>query len=156
MAQEYKVSTGRGGAGNVAVTSDKPVPKMVPQGSQTPSILQPVFSTGRGGAGNMRKNVDSKMTRKAQDVEYSENEDLITEGNVDAIDSRGSRGGSLKAKNSEGLKTKRSRPDPPKTVVIGRGGAGNILSPASSRKSKSNKNEKKGLWKKIKSVFSSS
>ncbi|CCH60300.1 hypothetical protein TBLA_0C05040 [Henningerozyma blattae CBS 6284] len=66
-AHQY-VYIGRGGAGNIHKTDSKISPKLVPQGSQTPNILHPVFSTGRGGAGNMRKNVDPKLTRIAQDV----------------------------------------------------------------------------------------
>ncbi|CCK69475.1 Par32p KNAG_0C03710 [Huiozyma naganishii CBS 8797] len=67
----YRISTGRGGAGNICSSSEKVSPKIIAQGSQTPSILQPVYSTGRGGAGNMRRNVDPKVTRRAQDVDVS-------------------------------------------------------------------------------------
>ncbi|CAL9735730.1 hypothetical protein MOSE0_I03114 [Monosporozyma servazzii] len=65
----YKVSTGRGGAGNIHYSNEKiSSPKIIPEGSQTPSIISPMYSTGRGGIGNMRKNVDPVITRKAQDV----------------------------------------------------------------------------------------
>ncbi|KAK5779919.1 hypothetical protein RI543_002458 [Arxiozyma heterogenica] len=69
MSQGYRVSTGRGGAGNMHFSNEKiSSPKIIPEGSQTPNILSPVYSTGRGGAGNMRKNIDPTITRKAQDV----------------------------------------------------------------------------------------
>lgn len=69
MSQGYRVSTGRGGAGNMHLSNEKiSSPKIIPEGSQTPNILSPVYSTGRGGAGNMRKNIDPAITRKAQDV----------------------------------------------------------------------------------------
>lgn len=122
---EYKVSTGRGGAGNIATSQEKPKPKMVSQGSQTPNLLQTVYSTGRGGAGNMRRNVDPTLTRAAQDVD---DDDII-----DVTSSNKS--GTIK-------KVKSRRPsEPPKNISIGRGGAGNMLSPKSSGKTGSNKKE---------------
>lgn len=78
MPQSYMISTGRGGAGNIHRADTKASPKIIPEGSETPSILSPVYSTGRGGAGNMRRNINPKITRKAQDVGDlpSDDEDL--------------------------------------------------------------------------------
>lgn len=104
----------------------------------------------------MRKNVDSKMTRRAQDVEISESEDKID--GVDEITPHFS-GEGLNTVQSSGLKPKKSRHEPPKSVAIGRGGAGNILSPTASKKShtssKGKKDAKKtGVWGKVKKLFS--
>ncbi|CDO94987.1 unnamed protein product [Kluyveromyces dobzhanskii CBS 2104] len=149
---EYKISTGRGGAGNVITSSEKPSPKVVTQGSQTPNIISPIYSTGRGGAGNMRRNVDPIMTRTAQDVDDDDVIDVVSSnhtGNIQKVKSR--------------------RPsEPPKNISIGRGGAGNILSPKSSRKkdkkpasgsaeagsgSSADKPAKGGFFSKLKGLF---
>ncbi|AAS52211.1 ADR291Cp [Eremothecium gossypii ATCC 10895] len=114
MSTEHRVTTGRGGAGNVATIKDAPSPKLVPQGSQTPVLLQPVYSTGRGGAGNMRPNVDPQLTRRAQDVD---GDDILH-------DDRLSRSRSTQSEH-QGL--------PARACSIGRGGAGNILSPTNSQ-----------------------
>lgn len=163
QGQSFNVSTGRGGAGNIVTSNAKPSPKIVPQGSQTPNILQPVFSTGRGGAGNMCKNVDYKKTRKAQDVDsvmISPEEDEIR-----AVESPLSLERNTSAQSGElykdALKPKKSRPEHPQAISIGRGGAGNILSPSNSRKSergakkggRSSKTAKSGLWNKVKDFF---
>ncbi|CCE63789.1 hypothetical protein TPHA_0F03080 [Tetrapisispora phaffii CBS 4417] len=177
MGSKYMISTGRGGAGNIHSSETKAAPKMVRQGSQTPNIIQPVYSTGRGGAGNMRKNVDPKLTRKAQDVEEcgeetdrSPDDDFINIDDVvekshdsDLIDDSvtpiqilkgnsvnaaisnvrsqsatannlsGSSGRSKSRRNS--IKKTSTGGDKPKAIAIGRGGAGNMLSPSASNKS---------------------
>ncbi|AET39732.1 Par32p Ecym_4712 [Eremothecium cymbalariae DBVPG len=129
MTGEHKVITGRGGAGNVAILKEAPSPKLVPQGSQTPVLLQPVYSTGRGGVGNMRQNVDPKLTRKAQDVDgdngVQNNEDVISSGSLTKIKS-------MQSERTGGSGT-------PKSYSIGRGGAGNILSPSNSMRKKDSK-----------------
>lgn len=172
----YKVSTGRGGAGNIQKSNAKASPRLVPQGSQTPSILQPVFSTGRGGAGNMRRNVDAKLTRRAQDVddeedtiEPSKEDDYIepfTGGEVERAVSAGviSRGTSSRDTGKSHLRSVRSKrnsmEDRPVAIAVGRGGAGNIISPKPSRSGVKKKNkpteEKKkgGVWSSVKKLFS--
>ncbi|SCU96293.1 LANO_0E13124g1_1 [Lachancea nothofagi CBS 11611] len=164
MGQSYNVYTGRGGAGNVVASSEKPSPKVVPQGSQTPNLLQPVFSTGRGGAGNMCKNVDYKLTRKAQDVDedfISPAEDEIQPASpandLQNATSQSSRGRQAPQSAKSSLKPKRSRHETPQTVSIGRGGAGNILSPSNSKRSESEKKAKKpsSIWGNVKKIFSS-
>lgn len=62
-------STGRGGAGNIKLLSKVQLPKLVPQGLNTPQLTQPKFTTGRGGYGNMVDNSNPKFTRKLQDVD---------------------------------------------------------------------------------------
>lgn len=186
----FKVSTGRGGAGNIRSSTSKVAPNYIKQGSQTPNILQPIYSTGRGGAGNMMKNYDAKLTRKAQDVDEDtisnmndieeqvefrnelhkissnhhnhnlsgkEDDDFIspiissTENYVTStisnVLSHISSGGdkSNKSKNDDSddkiVPTKsKIRAQPKKVkkqapIIIGRGGAGNIVSPSSSSKS---------------------
>ncbi|CUS22289.1 LAQU0S05e02014g1_1 [Lachancea quebecensis] len=163
MGNSFNISTGRGGAGNMVVSSEKPSPKIIPQGSHTPNILQPVFSTGRGGAGNMYKNVNTKLTRKAQDVD--ETSIAPEDDEIKAVESPLSldQGRSAHSDDAQkgGLRPKKSKTEHPQTVSIGRGGAGNILSPSSSRKSergskksgKSGKQSKPGLWSKVKGFF---
>lgn len=130
------VFLGRGGAGNAYRTNDKEKnsPKLVPEGSQTPNLLQPIFSTGRGGAGNMRRNVDPKLTRIAQDVgddkvlwASDEDDDLIS-SDEDRIDRKISSVKSAVSSSNNKLKSSNSRP-----VMIGRGGAGNLLTPTTSQ-----------------------
>ncbi|SCU79564.1 LAFA_0B03994g1_1 [Lachancea sp. 'fantastica'] len=166
MGEGFNVYTGRGGAGNIVSSSEKPSPKIVPQGSQTPSLLQPVFSTGRGGAGNMRKNVDKNLTRKAQDVEdfippVDENDrSLNLDSGLESTKSPKSDSARPQRSGRDSLKAKSSRPEnlPPQSVSIGRGGAGNILSPSNSRKSKSGSKDQKrahktSFWHNVKSLF---
>lgn len=180
MSQTYKISTGRGGAGNITTSDKIPSPKIVLHGSQTPNILQPVYSTGRGGAGNMRRNLDAKLTRKAQDVGDDGEEDYLSHNLDDDIiafnDGDGTGRGtssnndiapkSLASNhNSENsLKPKKSVHEPPKSIAIGRGGAGNILSPSNSKRSTGSKKSGKaggkkkaksegGLWSKVKKIF---
>lgn len=207
------MSTGRGGAGNMRSSSAKAAPTYIKQGSQTPNILQPIYSTGRGGAGNMMKNFDSKLTRKAQDVDedtisamHDIDEQLEIRRGVEHLSSRRSRthgqvpsgddcnedddyispiisstenyvthtisnvishissgGKSANSKDSAGSASSKSgthknkhnhhhqhhqkiRPQEKKQasqkkkqqpIIIGRGGAGNIVSPASSTASTS-------------------
>lgn len=170
------VSTGRGGSGNIKPAKEDLSPKLIPQGSHTPNILQPVFSTGRGGAGNMRRNIDPRLTRKAQDVEQSlENEDAILVNDDDYIGPTEEEqigttlsGANNKSESSNGSKIKlqksRTRNDSnqerPKAIVLGRGGAGNIVSPSSSsrnpkkQKGRNTKEGHKGMWSSIKHFFS--
>ena len=195
----FKVSTGRGGAGNIRSSNSKIAPNYIKQGSQTPNILQPIYSTGRGGAGNMMKNYDAKLTRKAQDVDedtisnmndieeqvefrneehrissnhhhhhhntssgkdeddfispiISSTENYVTStiSNVLSHISSGGNGNIAGDKSIKSLKddaddkiipTKsKIRAQPKKVkkqtpIIIGRGGAGNIVSPSSSSKS---------------------
>lgn len=216
MAEKYKISTGRGGAGNIHTSDSRASPKVIKQGSQTPSILQPVYSTGRGGAGNMRRNTDPKLTRKAQDVDADDSEE--SEGYVDELmdgddyigpvhgrideehsitsnhdenddetaveHKNGGRRNHRSANvNSRSRSRSRSKSRLSRTLsaqkshgkhkmqekyIIGRGGAGNIISPktsntpriTSSRDNKKNeddakkKKKKKGLFASITSMFS--
>ncbi|QLG71418.1 hypothetical protein HG535_0B04600 [Zygotorulaspora mrakii] len=173
-ATKYKISTGRGGAGNIHTTDSQISPKVVPRGSQAPNILQPVFSTGRGGAGNMRRNVDAKLTRKAQDIgEDDDDADLESFSHSDedyigpvaqngeeeeafdrlasTVSGKSNTSNRLHKSRTKGTETR------PKTIMLGRGGAGNIISPTTSKKStkrKSRKNEKKGFWGNLKGIFS--
>ncbi|KAL3232870.1 hypothetical protein RNJ44_04786 [Nakaseomyces bracarensis] len=218
MTEKYKISTGRGGAGNIHASDSRASPKMVKQGSQTPSILQPVYSTGRGGAGNMRRNTDPKLTRRAQDVDANDSdnsegyvdelmdgddyigpihdtineENSITNGGDDetAVDhknhSNGGRkhhrvaGGNSRSRSRSRSKSRLSRtlsaqkshgkPKMQEKFIIGRGGAGNIISPKTSNTARvtssrdNNKKEedekkkkkKKGLFASISNMFSSS
>ncbi|CAR26136.1 hypothetical protein ZYGR_0E01190 [Zygosaccharomyces rouxii] len=169
------VSTGRGGSGNIQPAKSNLSPKLVPQGSQTPNILQPVYSTGRGGAGNMRRNVNPRVTRKAQDVEQElEKEDAILVSDEDYIspvqeedpvsatlsgaNSRSHSSGGSKIKLQKSKTRQESNRERPKAIVLGRGGAGNIISPTSSvkdrRKEKNPKDGHKGMWSSIKHFFS--
>ena len=204
MTEKYRISTGRGGAGNIHASDSRASPKLIKQGSQTPSILQPVYSTGRGGAGNMRRNTDPKLTRRAQDVD-SMSEDLIdidelmyhedyiepvnpvgalqADDNETAVDT--SIGGRKQSRSHTSRSRSRSRSKsrlsktlsatksntkhkPQEKVIIGRGGAGNIISPKSSNpkakhmnsKNQNNKDKdktkkKKGFLSSITSMFSS-
>lgn len=60
-------SHGRGGAGNMADTTQSP--RLQPSDLETPTLKKPVISTGRGGTGNMAPNKDPVETRKRQDVD---------------------------------------------------------------------------------------
>ncbi|KAH3902635.1 Par32p SCDLUD_000216 [Saccharomycodes ludwigii] len=185
--KEYKVHYSRGGAGNITTNSSKPRPKIVPQGSQTPIILSPVYSTARGGAGNMRKNIDPKVTRMSQDVDfdsgitknkninrvisgpegddytdlvlnnidgYDEDDDIIKVTSLDIKSGLNSNNSNTNnshtllntvksnisriSHNSNNNKIRRNSENThttsPKYISLGRGGAGNILSPSASRK----------------------
>lgn len=216
----YKVTFGRGGAGNIITSHSKPKPKLIKQGSQTPSIIQPVYSTGRGGAGNLKRNIDPKLTRRAQDVDdtdaesdiiiiksndsravseatfkegddeedFIDNEHILDElhqeNEIQAVLSNmKSRLSALSGNandhdvtiipklipkatvnKADSNKLKRvktlEKVSPP--IVIGRGGAGNIISPKSSgnkqdkkskSKTKSGKKEK-GPWSSFLNIFS--
>lgn len=200
----YRISTGRGGAGNITESSSKAQPNFIKRGSQTPNILQPVYSTGRGGAGNMRKNIDAKLTRQAQDVDsimpeeedvsfgevgtdtngrekhnndvedgqddYIEpisntdlfesagtpftavlsnirsNHDHHNNNNTDSTPTRRESQRDIDIHERTKLRLKRTRSGKKEklpAIVIGRGGAGNIVSPQpSSRSNKSNKSNK--------------
>lgn len=133
MGKHY-YSTGRGGAGNITSANEQPQPNLVPQGSQTPNLIQPVFSTGRGGAGNMIKNKDPKLARKLQDVD---------DDYIEPIES-----------NHSNHHHQNNNPN----LSIGRGGFGNIISPKNSRNKDSEKHEKSashsGFLSKAKKLFS--
>ncbi|KAL5321258.1 hypothetical protein ACEPPN_012073 [Leptodophora sp. 'Broadleaf-Isolate-01'] len=58
------LSHGRGGAGNIGVSSSDNAPVDL----ETPTIKSEVYTTGRGGSGNMAKNTDAQEARRAQDV----------------------------------------------------------------------------------------
>ncbi len=60
------ISTGRGGAGNIADASKSP--QIQPADLQTPTLKTSVVTTGRGGSGNMAPNKDPAETRARQDV----------------------------------------------------------------------------------------
>ncbi|CEP60210.1 Par32p LALA0_S01e05534g [Lachancea lanzarotensis] len=165
MGEDFSVFTGRGGAGNIVSSAEKPSPKIVSQGSQTPSLLQPVFSTGRGGAGNMRKNVDKNLTRQAQDVDdfippiEEDDRNLNADTALDPLKSRNSNSARPLGSKKNSLKAKSSRPEnSPQSFSIGRGGAGNILSPSNSKKSRNGSKDQKraqnkGFWHSVKSFF---
>ncbi|AMD19598.1 HCL553Cp [Eremothecium sinecaudum] len=140
MSTNFTVSTGRGGAGNMLTTSESPTPKLVPSGSQTPVLLQAVYSTGRGGAGNMRQNIDPQLTRMAQDVD----DDIDVR-----VDHLSENDNELNKIHS--MATSHGRPKtPPQTLVIGRGGAGNILESKKSNERHKKRNESGSLFKKFK------
>ncbi|EDO17050.1 hypothetical protein Kpol_530p20 [Vanderwaltozyma polyspora DSM 70294] len=131
----------------------------------------------------MRKNVDPKLTRRAQDVdEILEFEDeievdsaLMEEHGITPLQLNND--DSLNAPISNIRSKSMSNPQMPKlsksvtsrsssrtsntdrqppTIVIGRGGAGNILSPSNSRKSanESKNKKKKKKWYSFLNVFS--
>lgn len=192
-SQAHKVSTGRGGAGNMRDLDRRVSPHLIPQGSHTPSILQPVYSTGRGGAGNMRKNYDPKITRLAQDVDEDDeillngsapgfDEDYIgpihpeeeepleaVENSPNRITSHHSKLRSHHSRSSarNKLQSKRSGAsggplgNSSDRVMIGRGGAGNFVSPITSdekseklkHKGVKAKNSKHGFWSTLKGIF---
>lgn len=132
MSKQYKVSTGRGGSGNIRTSDQPPQPHVVDQGSQTPNLLSPVFSTGRGGAGNMHKNTDPSIARKLQDVD-ADPEDYITPV--------------ISGQNGQ-----------QNSMSIGRGGFGNMISPKNSASADQNeqrgKSESKGgFFTKAKNLF---
>ncbi len=58
------LSHGRGGAGNIGVSSQDAEPVSL----ETPTIKSEMYTTGRGGSGNMAKNSDPEEARRAQDV----------------------------------------------------------------------------------------
>lgn len=119
----------------------------------------------------MRRNVDAKLTRRAQDVDDEDIiqpqaeddyiEPLAGENIETAISGAvSSRGGSSR-EHVQRVRSKRSSilEDRP-TISVGRGGAGNIISPVASRKNQtrkkknSKKAEEKGVWSKFKNLFS--
>lgn len=118
----------------------------------------------------MRRNVDAKLTRKAQDVDDHKDDENLASSDEDYIGPVGDRGegpdedhiaATLSAKSSQGRHLHKSRTKGndarPKTIVLGRGGAGNIISPTSSRKSskkKGRKTENRSFWSSLKNVFS--
>lgn len=133
-------STGRGGAGNFHKLDTIPLPKLVPQGSNTPSILTNKFTTGRGGYGNMVENDDPKLTRKLQDVDAKptpkENDLYAVASNKSFLVGRGGFGNVVSA-NSEGS-------------------GNNLYTVVSQGESKGEKEKKheKGFFHKVKSLFS--
>lgn len=136
--KQYYVSTGRGGAGNIKRSSSIPLPKLVPQGSNTPAITQNKFTTGRGGYGNMVENEDPEFTRKLQDVDGKKKEN-----DLQAVSSA-------------------------KSFSVGRGGFGNVVSAEHSGELNNSNNlytvvsqgsrhqeKKKGFVEKVKGFFGS-
>ncbi|CAB4252184.1 similar to Saccharomyces cerevisiae YDL173W PAR32 Putative protein of unknown function [Maudiozyma barnettii] len=186
MPTQFKISTGRGGAGNIRSSNSKISPNYIKQGSQTPNILQPIYSTGRGGAGNMMKNYDPKLTRRAQDVDentiadmkdideqieirneieninshhsnhnhhgndddfispiISSTENYVT-NTISNVLSHISSGGDKSQKSNDSdtiiptkskIRVQHKKIKKQNPIIIGRGGAGNIVSPSSSSKS---------------------
>lgn len=106
--QDKKVfySTGRGGAGNIKKTDLIPSPKIVSQGSNTPTLTGDTITTGRGGYGNMFKNSDPELTRKLQDVDGNKSKNHL-ENELHQVTS----------------------------FSVGRGGFGNVISNTKSRTS---------------------
>lgn len=136
--KQYYVSTGRGGAGNIKRSSSIPLPKLVPQGSNTPAITQNKFTTGRGGYGNMVENEDPEFTRKLQDVDGKKKDN-----DLQAVSSA-------------------------KSFSVGRGGFGNVVSTEHSGDLNNSNNlytvvsqgsrhqeKKKGFVEKVKGFFGS-
>lgn len=64
MSDNKRISTGRGGAGNVRASKSEDEPK---KPANLPKLSGKIFTTGRGGAGNMMANIDPDTTRAAQD-----------------------------------------------------------------------------------------
>ncbi|SMN18268.1 similar to Saccharomyces cerevisiae YDL173W PAR32 Putative protein of unknown function [Maudiozyma saulgeensis] len=186
MPTQFKISTGRGGAGNIRSSNSKVSPNYIKQGSQTPNIIQPIYSTGRGGAGNMMKNYDPKLTRRAQDVDedtisnmndieeqieirneieninsnqsninhsndddfinpiISTTENYITNTISNVLSHISSSGEKLSQKTNDSdiikpskskIRVQHKKIKKQTPIIIGRGGAGNIVSPSSSSKS---------------------
>merc|ERR1711977_334646 len=59
-----QLSHGRGGAGNMSVSTKDTEPINL----ETPTIKSEMYTTGRGGSGNMARNTDALEARRAQDV----------------------------------------------------------------------------------------
>merc|ERR1712000_27759 len=59
-----QLSHGRGGAGNMGVSTKDTEPINL----ETPTIKSEMYTTGRGGSGNMARNTDALEARRAQDV----------------------------------------------------------------------------------------
>ncbi|PGH05295.1 hypothetical protein GX51_03016 [Blastomyces parvus] len=111
MEDHRQISTGRGGAGNMASTPGAAagaggaggaiVASRTPADLVTPTIKSDIYTTGRGGSGNMVANDDPVIARKAQDVEVDV--EVVGEGKGMG---KGVEGG--------------------ERVILGRGGAANI------------------------------
>jgi hypothetical protein len=67
MKRADTVSTGRGGAGNVASKDEQST--TAGKNMTTPTLKSKMYSTGRGGTGNMAKNDFGDEARTAQDVD---------------------------------------------------------------------------------------
>lgn len=129
-------STGRGGAGNIKSSSSLPSPKLVPQGSHTPSLTGKTFSTGRGGYGNMVDNDDPELARKLQDVDGRHENDLAAVvSNKSFAVGRGGFGNVISHTRSNGSSN----------------GSNNLYAVVSEGENKNAK--KKGLMLKVKGLF---
>ncbi|CAI4059182.1 hypothetical protein SUVZ_04G0700 [Saccharomyces uvarum] len=147
--QEYKVTTGRGGAGNIHKSVSKPSPLLLPLKSNSkPSANTntqqkvPRFAIGRGGAGNIFH--DPHLTRSAQQLDANDNinysdvindiDDYISPINSDMVDDSGltnTRSRLSGTKSHQSMHSAMSSPNNGSSkaapIVVGRGGAGNIF-----------------------------
>ncbi|CAI7179592.1 CRE_collapsed_G0007140.mRNA.1.CDS.1 [Saccharomyces cerevisiae] len=150
--QEYKVSTGRGGAGNIHKSMSKPSPVLLPLKSNSKTVANnnnngsnqekvPRFAIGRGGAGNIFH--DPHLTRSAQQLDSNDNinyndvindiDDYISPITSDMVDEGGSnpvtntRSRISATRSHQSLHATTSSPDNNAPIVVGRGGAGNIF-----------------------------
>ncbi|KAI9655654.1 MAG: hypothetical protein M1831_004806 [Alyxoria varia] len=106
VSNENKISTGRGGAGNIGS------PKIAPKSDvnlETPTLKTSVYTTGRGGAGNMahfEKN-DPNEARVAQDVEPPQRHE---DPHAAVVTGRGGTGNIVKGDSDDrsGARSKRS------------------------------------------------
>ncbi|CAI4037738.1 hypothetical protein SMKI_04G0690 [Saccharomyces mikatae IFO 1815] len=150
--QEYKVSTGRGGAGNIHRSISKPSPVLLPLKSNSKPAANnssnggnqekvPRFAIGRGGAGNIFH--DPHLTRSAQQLDSNDNinyndvindiddyispitSDMGEEGEGNPVTNTRSRISATRSHQS--LHATTSSPNNKAPIVVGRGGAGNIF-----------------------------
>ncbi|EJS44395.1 YDL173W [Saccharomyces arboricola H-6] len=150
--QEYKVSTGRGGAGNIHKSISKPSPLLLPLKSNSKPAANnnnggnsqekvPRFAIGRGGAGNIFH--DPHLTRSAQQLDSNDHinyndvindiddyispitSDLVEEGEPNPVTNTRSRISATRSHHS--LHATTSSPNNKAPIVVGRGGAGNIF-----------------------------
>lgn len=130
-------STGRGGAGNIKSSSEAPSPQLVPQGSNTPKLTTHKITTGRGGYGNMVDNLDPELTRRLQDVDKKNSNDLYAVASNKSFSvGRGGFGNVIsntRSNQSEGL------------------GSNNLYAVVSEGEKRNR--EKKGLISKVKGLF---
>ncbi|CAI4057241.1 hypothetical protein SKDZ_04G0710 [Saccharomyces kudriavzevii ZP591] len=150
--QGYKVSTGRGGAGNIHTSISKPSPVLLPLKSNSKPAANnnsngnaqekvPRFAIGRGGAGNIFH--DPQLTRSAQQLDSNDNinyndvindiddyispvtSDMVDEGGLNPVTNTRSRISATRSHHS--LHATTSSPNSRTPIVVGRGGAGNIF-----------------------------
>lgn len=147
--QEYKVTTGRGGAGNIHKSISKPSPLLLPLKSNSkPSANTntqqkvPRFAIGRGGAGNIFH--DPHLTRSAQQLDDNDNinysdvindiDDYISPITSDMVDDGGLNNTKSHLSGTRSHQSMHSAMSTPNNgsskaapIVVGRGGAGNIF-----------------------------